>query len=198
MKQIWMGTMAMLAIAGAWQSAAAAPRHARYESSGVKFGAVVEGAVAVGGDTVTTVEFTNGDTENVKAGDGVSLHVGAHLQPSVDSPWDLRATVGYKYSGVHARNADITLTRTVWQLIGSYQFLSGFRLGAGVTYHHAVHLDGDGYFDNIAFDDATGPTLEFGWRWIALTYTDMTYKARYPYAGDVNANHVGVRFAWEF
>lgn len=193
MKRNWLSLAMTVAAAGVISTAAAAPR-----SSGVKIGPVVEGALSFGGDTVSTVEFTNGDTQDLKAGNGGSLSVGVHIQPQMDSPWDLRATVGYKYTGVNARNADITLTRTVWQLIGSYEFLSGFRLGAGATYHHGVHFNGDGYFDDIAFDNATGPTVEFGWRWVALTYTNMTYKARYPYAGELNANNVGVRFAWEF
>jgi hypothetical protein len=191
--RLWMGLLSIVVALGAVATAQAAPR-----STGVKFGPVVEGAIAFGGDTVGVVEFTNGDTQNLKTGNGGTLSVGVHLQPSVDSPWDLRATVGYKYTGVNARNADITLTRTVWQLIGSYEYLSGFRLGAGVVYHHGVHFNGDNYFYDVDFDDATGPVVEFGWRWIALTYTDMTYKARYPYSGELNANNAGLRFAWEF
>lgn len=193
MKQTGIYLAAALIATGVFVGAEAAPR-----STGVKIGPVVEGAVSFGGDTLSTVEFRNGDTQDLKTGNGGSLSVGVHLQPSVDSPWDLRATVGYKYTGVNARNADITLTRTVWQLIGSYEYLSGFRIGAGVTHHHGIHFNGDGYFDDVSFGNATGPTVEFGWRWVALTYTDMTYKAEYPYSGELNANNVGVRFAWEF
>jgi hypothetical protein len=194
-KHLWMGLISIAVALCAVAGVQAAPRPT---TTGVKFGPVVEGAIAFGGDTVGVVEFTNGDTQDLKAGNGGSLAVGVHLQPTVDSPWDLRATVGYKYTGVNARNADITLTRTVWQLIGSYEYVSGFRIGAGVVHHHGVHFNGDGYFDDVDFDNATGPIFEFGWRWIALTFTDMTYQARYPYSGDLNANNVGLRFAWEF
>ena len=43
---------------------------------------------------------------------------------------------------------------------------------------------------------ATGPTVEVGWRWIALRYTKIEYSL--PGFEDTDASSVGLGFTWRF
>ena len=52
-------------------------------------------------------------------------------------------------------------------------------------------LDGDGWFQDIEFDDATGFTVEAGWKWIGLHVTTMDYSVD---GFDADAGNIGVRF----
>jgi hypothetical protein len=125
-------------------------------SSGARFGWVLAGGGDFGGDDVATVSFENGDTQDVKAGQGLWVGVGGYYKPEYLSPYSIRATVGFKYTTTKASNADINLSRVPLELIGSYQFPNGTRLGAGPVPNTNVKLDGDGYFEDVDFDDATG------------------------------------------
>ena len=57
-------------------------------------------------------------------------------------------------------------------------------------------LDGDGFFEDVEFDDANGFNVEVGWRWVALHYTKMEYSS--PGFEDVDASNVGIRFTYRF
>ncbi len=69
-------------------------------------------------------------------------------------------------------------------------------LGGGLVQNLNPTVDGDGFFEDIDFDDATGYNLEIGWRWITLHYTDMTYES--DLYEDVDASHFGVRFTYRY
>ncbi len=58
-------------------------------------------------------------------------------------------------------------------------------------------VDGDGFFEDIDFDDAQGFNLEIGWRWIsaALHRHEPTRATSYE---DVDASHFGLRFTYRF
>jgi hypothetical protein len=55
-------------------------------------------------------------------------------------------------------------------------------------------LDGDGFFEDIEFDDATGFSVEVGWKWIGLHVTQLDYSSEFY--EDADAGHVGLRFTW--
>ena len=149
-----------------------------------------------GGDDLAELEFTDGDSQNVKAGQGVALGVGGWFHPIESSPFEVQAILGYKAVFTAAENADIKVTRTTFQLNGIYRFENDWYVGGGLTRHMGPKLDGDGFFDDIEFDDANGFTAEFGWRWIGLHYTKMDYSS--PGFEDADASNVGVRFTWRF
>jgi hypothetical protein len=149
-----------------------------------------------GGDDLATVSFENGDTQDVKAGQGIALAFGGYFRPSDSVPFELQGIVGYKFVTTAASNADIKVTRTTLQLNGIYRFANGWYAGGGLTRHMGPKLDGDGFFENVDFDDANGFTAEIGWRWIGLHYTAMDYSS--PGFEDVDASHIGVRLTWRF
>ena len=54
----------------------------RSPEQGARGGFLVQTDVEFGGDTVLTVAFDDGDTQNVHAGQGISLGLGAYVRPS--------------------------------------------------------------------------------------------------------------------
>ena len=62
--------------------------------------------------------------------------------------------------------------------------------------HMSPELDGDGFFEDIEFDDANGFTVEFGWKWVGLHYTKIEYSS--PGYEDADASHIGIRFTCRF
>jgi hypothetical protein len=158
-------------------------------------GWVLEADLEFGGDPVATVYFSDGTSQDVKAGQGVSIAVGGHFRASDKSPWDTRATIGYKYVTTKATNADITLTRVPLELIVDYMFENGGWLGLGVSHHTNISFDSDGLGPEGDFDDATGPVIEAGWNWIAATYTIMDYSAG---GESASANNFGIKVIGRF
>jgi hypothetical protein len=168
----------------------------RNPEPGARGGFLVQTDIEFGGDTVATVGFEDGDTQNVHAGQGLSLGIGGHVRPWERVPLEIAGIVGYKFVTTAASNADINLSRTVWKLDATYWFEKGWFVTAGLTHHSSPELDGDDFFEDIRFDDATGFSAEVGWRWIALRYTNIDYSL--PGFEDIDASSVGLSFTWRF
>ena len=147
-----------------------------------------------GGDDIATLAFTNGDTQNIKAGQGVAFGVGGWFRPAESVPFEIQGILGYKVVFNASDNADIKVTRTTLQLNGIYRFANDWYAGGGYTMHMSPELDGDGFFEDIEFDDANGFTFEFGWKWVGLHYTSMEYSS--PGYEDADASHIGIRFTY--
>lgn len=169
------------------------PQHA-YPASD-RLGLVLEGNLEFGGDDVATIVFDDGSSEDVKAGDGVTVAGGLHFQPA-HSPLDLRATVGYKFVRTEDGDSDLGMNRVVWELAGTLDLGQKFWIGGGLTHHSNIEFDADGLDRDLEFDDATGYTLEAGWSFIALTYTDLEYTDEF--GNDYDASNVGVSFIGRF
>lgn len=163
---------------------------------GVRGGWLAQMDLDFGGDDLATVAFTDGETQNVKAGQGVAFGIGGYFRPAASVPFELQAILGYKMVFTAADNADIKVTRSTFQLNGIYRFANEWYAGGGLMHHMGPELNGDGFFEDIEFDDATGFTAEVGWRWIGLHYTKLDYSSE-GYL-DADASHVGVRFTYRF
>lgn len=157
---------------------------------------LVGGALEIGGDRVAQVYFTNGETQSVRAGQGISVAVGGELQVPQLERLRLRATVGYKYVTTAADNAHIRLTRVPIQLTANYMLTEHLRAGAGLALHRGIKFTADGIGQNITFQGATGPTFDLAYRGIGLMYTHMTYTDQF---GDkYGANAFGITFTTTF
>jgi hypothetical protein len=174
----------------------AQPALAQDAKPGAKFGFVLDAGVEYGGDDILTVSFTNGSDQDIKLGQGGTIALGGYFKPNAASPFSVRGTVGYKFVTTAAANADIGIDRIVYEVVGNYDWPSGFRVGAGLTQHTGIKLHGDGFGPNLKFDDATGVTAEFGWRWIGLSYTAIDYKDEF--GGKWNAGSVGLDVMFRF
>lgn len=141
-----------------------------------RIGFAVGADLEYGGDDVATVSFEDGDSQDVKAGQGVTVAAGMHYTSRGDMGFVARGTIGYKFVTTAADNADIGMDRMVYELVGGYQFDNGMWLAAGPVRHANVEFDADGFGPNIEFADANGLTFEIGWRWVSLAYTKIEYE----------------------
>jgi hypothetical protein len=181
MKHIQYFAVALLAVTSAAQA----------DEGGPRFGLLFEADLEFGGDDIATVTFPDGDTEDVTTGDGLTLALGGYFRPIAASPFSVRATAGYKFAAPTDNDCDcncdcdsdfdsdfdpdVEIERWVFETVANYMWSSGFWIGAGLTHHAGIDFQGNGFAPNLGFDDATGPTVEVGWKWIALSYTDLEY-----------------------
>jgi hypothetical protein len=149
-----------------------------------------------GGDDIAILSFEDGDTQNVKAGQGLGVGIGGWFRPVASVPFELQGILGYKVVFTAASNADIKMTRTTLQLNGVYRFANDWYLGAGFVQHMSPQLDGDGFFEDIDFDNANGFNAEVGWKWVALHYTKIEYSS--DGFEDADGSNVGIRFTYRF
>jgi hypothetical protein len=159
------------------------------------FGFVLDAAGELGGDDLVKVFFRNGDTQTIRAGQGVTVGGGIHYRP-VALPVDFAATVGYKYVRTAAENTDLNVGRVVIELTGTVPLGNHFWVTAGPVWHTSTKLDGDGFVPSVDFDDAVGGMVGFGWRWVGVRYTNIKYRG--PFTGSVDASSGGFFFEWKF
>jgi hypothetical protein len=170
----------------AWGEATGDPGH---------FGFVLDSAAEFGGDNLVEVIYRNGDTQHIKAGQGVTFGGGIHYRP-LALPVDFAATVGYKFVRTASYNTDLGVNRVVIEFTGTVPVGNHFWVTAGPVWHTSTKLNGDGFIPSVDFDDAVGGMVGFGWRWVGVRYTKLEYRG--PFPGSVDASSGGITFAWKF
>ncbi|MGH8692329.1 MAG: outer membrane beta-barrel protein [Burkholderiales bacterium] len=178
-------------------AAAAVPAHA------FEVRPLLKAGFDFGGDTITTAVFTNGDTETIKANEGLYVGGGAAIINDAKD-MEFHVTLAYKFALINADNGDIEWTRWPIEALAFYRW-SRVRAGGGLAYHVNPQLDGSGVASNIdvKFKDAFGLVLQVDWRItekIALggRYTALKYEAKAPASGSAKTNGVGVAFSMNF
>ena len=168
---------------------------------------VIGAGLDFGGDKLGTVFFTNGDTADVRANQGVVLYAGAVIANGVDSPFETQLTIGYKFGGPSAKNGDVTWSSFPLEAIQLYR-MNNFRMGLGLSYHMDPKLDVSMPNANFTdhFDDALGVVLQAGWMpaeapySVDLRYTVIQYKYSLAPSGvpDVDGNSLGLYGSYRF
>jgi len=156
---------------------------------------MVEGAFEFGGDDVARAYFTNGDRQDIRAGQGGTLAAGVHYKLA-GSPWDFAATLGYKFVRTEDFHVDVGVDRVVVKLVGNYAWRHDWWVEAGPVWHTHIRFNGDDFVPDIRFDDAFGGTVGVGWNFIGLTYTNIHYHS--GITGDLDASNVGAIVRWKF
>ncbi|WP_242926289.1 hypothetical protein [Pontibacter vulgaris] len=154
------------------------------------------GALEFGGDDVAKVYFTNGEDQSVKAGQGVSIALGAQFQFPKLEKLLLRTTVGYKYVTTQADNAHIRLTRVPLQFTANWMATDKIRLGAGLVTHQAIRFKADGIGEDMTFKGASGPVFEVAYSIVGISYTAMKYTDQTNTT--YSANSIGITFSGVF
>lgn len=136
----------------------------------------------MGGDDLFTVLLLNTQTgttseQTIRAGQGGTVSLGAELQPVAALPVVVRGTVGFKFVGTAADDANLYFTRVPLELVASVRHASGAHAGAGAVAHVFNRLRGDGLLRDTDFDPAVGVVVEAGWKALAVRYTVLTYRA---------------------
>ena len=90
-------------------------------------------AITGGGDKLSSVDYTNGDSQDITAGGLVQFYGGAEYHEK-DSPFGVQATFGYHVDSTHARNGNQTFSRWPIEVIGLFNLTPKFRVGVGARY----------------------------------------------------------------
>lgn len=154
-----------------------------------------------GGDTLASVQFTNGDTQDIKAGGLVHLYGGVELR--VSPVVTMQATVGYQVDDTGSNsNGALRFSRYPLEVLAHYQINNNVRIGGGARFVNNAKLTGSGVLTgiNVDFDSTTGAVVEGEYLvtpsiGLKLRAVRETYK---PSGGGPSADgsHVGFFFNW--
>jgi hypothetical protein len=155
-----------------------------------------------GGEKLITVEYTNGDNQDVRSGGLVHFFGG--IEFAVAPQVTMQATVGYHVDNVSARNGDAKFERFPFEFLAHYEISPQFRLGGGLRYVTSSKLSGDGAaeFPTIEFKSHAGAVIEgeylfnphFGAK---LRFVSEKYKPEFG-GSSVSGDHVGLYATFHF
>lgn len=129
-----------------------------------------------GGDTLVTVPFTDGSSDDIKAGGLVHLYGGGEYR--FGDLFALQATVGYHINDTRAAsNGSVRFTRVPVDVLGLFSLNEKFRLGAGAQFVSGAELKGSGVASNVSqkYDSTTGAIVEGEY----LLNSHIGFKLRY-------------------
>jgi len=160
----------------------------------------VQGGLHVGGDELIEAEFDNGDDEDIKAGELISLSVG--VGTDLDENTEARLMVGVKFDSINADNGDIDFFRYPVTALVMYKTSEKISIGGGVTYHLNPGLSGDGVASvvDVDFDDALGFVLGAEYQlsnggYAGIQFTSIDYEVS---GIDVSGNSIGLILGFRF
>lgn len=159
-----------------------------------------------GGDTIATVEYTDGDSAKVHAGGLIAFNGGLELQftPLVSA----QAMLSYHFDRANASNGSVRFERTPVEFLGHFRLNDVFRVGGGARYTSGAKTRASGAANgpvlNEDFKPTWGTVIEgeffatrsFG---IKLRYVSEKFKSKtYPFLSDVDGSHGGVYMVYYF
>jgi hypothetical protein len=155
-----------------------------------------------GGDTLSTLIFTDGTAENVKAGQLLLMYGG--LQYQATPRLSVQGTFGYHVDDATASNAQVRFSRFPFELLLRHHFTDQWSLGGGVRLVVGAESSASGGasgLPTVSFDNTMGTVIEgeyrsapnLGWK---LRYVSEKYKAQAPFSGTVDGSHVGLLMNW--
>jgi len=159
-----------------------------------------------GGDKLLTVTFDNGESDSIRANQG--LYAGGGISVLTDSKdIEFQGTLAIKYDGVSASNGSATFTRLPLDALVFYRW-EKFRLGAGLTYVMNPKVKTSGLPPapglpsqdlNVTLDNAVGGLVQadflLGRVAIGLRYTALDYKFQ---GNTIKASGAGLSFGFTF
>lgn len=187
--------MKKLFIAGAVALAAVGSAQAQERTVRAFIGAGLTG----GGDSLATVVFTNGSTEDVRAGQLLHLYGGVEfrLAPQVT----LQTSLGYHVDNTSGfSNGSLRFSRYPVELLAHYQIDNHVRLGGGARFISNAKLEGRGVLsgNRVDFDSTVGAVIEGEYLvtpsiGLKLRYVNEKYKTG---GVSVDGSHGGFYFTW--
>jgi hypothetical protein len=147
-----------------------------------------EFAASYGGDPIGTILFVGGNTQEIDSGNGLSAG-GGFLHRITDS-FGMKYTAAYKVSFSAASNADVMKSVLPIEILPYYQN-GDHRFGAGLAYHVSPKVDWDWLMPTSSFDDATGVVVEYAWKRLSFSWTDIDYENA---TTSVDAGHFSVKY----
>jgi hypothetical protein len=184
-------------------AAAARPAAAAIPEAGLALGVDAN----AGADTLATLQFSDGSTQDIKAGNGLLLAVGGGLILLEQQRHRIEAglDVGVKFSTMQpAQNADLSFVRVPVELLVFYRNDDAhFRVGGGGAYYLYSSLSGSGAASNLQLDFKPGLAgvvqADFLWGrgYVGLRYTHLDYTVSGSTA-TAAANSVGLTLGFSY
>jgi hypothetical protein len=165
-----------------------------------------------GGDTIITVDYTNGDSEDVKAGEIVQFGAGVQLQLA-DSPLMVALSANYHVADAAAQNGKAEFVRYPLEAIAYYRSSDKWRFGLGLRYVLSPEASSDFSNEKLQFDNALGTVVEVGYAvsqhfWLNARIVNESYQPRtYTRNGasynvgnlrSADGSHVGINALYAF
>ncbi len=132
-----------------------------------------------GGDDLITINFIDGSSRDLQAGEFLSLAGG--IAWDMGSIMEGRLTAGWKGDEVSATNGSVKLNRWTSDFMLFFK-AGGWRFGGGAAYHWDVQLEGSGDASSASadFDNAAGAVAEIDYyfnenAYIGLQYLNIEY-----------------------
>jgi opacity protein-like surface antigen len=152
--------------------------------------------VTVGGDNLANVRYTNGDSQDIKAGGGGVLTTGIDYRVSPE--FSVQGTLNFHFMTTNAKNGNVTFQRFPIEFLGYYHPAAQWRVGGGVRYVSGPKLSSSGAASGIdlTFKDTVSGVIEAEYMWsprsgVKLRYVSEKFEAK-GYNGKTNANHIGI------
>ena len=122
---------------------------------------VLGAGLTFGGDTLVTIQYTDGSSDDITAGSLLMFYGG--LDYRLNDTISVQGTIGYHFdSAKPATNGDASFNRIPLELLAYYHVNDTTRLGSGVRYVMGPKLKGSGIASgaNQSFDNTLGLVIE--------------------------------------
>jgi len=164
--------------------------------------------VTEGGDNLATVYYSNGGSQDIRAGGLLHFAAGVLWQPE-DMPFSWQATYGYHVNESYASNSTTRFSRFPLEVLAFYNGIGRWRFGGGVRFVDSAEFTSDvGSVSSVKFDNTTGAVAEVGYNfgralWLSGRFVSEKYRPKSlngaPAQGpDVNGDHFGIYFTVGF
>lgn len=153
-----------------------------------------------GGKSLVKVEYTNGDTQNIRSGGLIHLFGGAEYE---SESFAIQGNVGYHVDDTNAKDGSVRFSRWPVELIGFWKIDANLRWGVGLRKATSAKVASSGAASNLGsqgFESKAGLILQgeylFAPNWSGLLRVvreDYTV-----YGAKVQGNHVGLGTSYRF
>lgn len=183
---------------------AAERRGAMLSDPNVTIDFVLNAGYTAGGDDLIETEFTDGDDETIKAGDGMLF--GAGLLIKISESAVMQFTANYHLDSISVKNGDASFERYPIEMLLFFNN-DKHRVGGGLTAHLSptAEIDIDGMAkDTFNFNTSFGLILEYDYQllpsfWLGLRYLHIDYKTESAVSEtSVSGNHLGLMAHYAF
>jgi hypothetical protein len=177
---------------------------ARAHATTFELGGSLAADFNAGAETLFTIQYTDGTTQDIKAGNGLLAEVGGGALFFDQQPHRLETqlTLGIKYSTMSpANNASLSFVRVPIELLAFYRNDDWhFRVGGGGAWYVSNSLTGGGVLNvNDKFAPALGGIMQADFVWgafaVGLRYTLLQMRKEGTDESG-NANSLGVNLSY--
>ena len=156
--------------------------------------------ITSGGEKLVTVQWTNGESTNIKTGGMIDFRGGVEYR-TPGSNFAFQGSVGYFFDQANGSNGKVSFTRFPFEALGLFNLNDNVRLGGGARFTSGAKFSGTGAASNLGtvnFDVSPGVVVEGeylarGAYGVSLRYVAEKYKPTNGGAS-VDGNHIGIRF----